>query len=148
MGKIVGAVVAGYVTMFVVVFILFAVGWMMLGADGSFRADSWDVSFAWVLLSLAIGLVAAIAGGYLCQAIAKDPRGILGLLAVVIVLGLAMAVIAAVAPETPVRTRPDSLSMFDAMSGAQQPVWLAFVNPFLGAVGVLIGARMRGSATV
>jgi hypothetical protein len=37
--------------------------------------------------------------------------------------------------------------MFDAMSNAIQPVWVALLNPLLGAVGVLIGARMRSGGT-
>jgi hypothetical protein len=30
------------------------------------------------------------------------------------------------------------------MQNARTPLWVAFVNPFLGAVGVLLGARLKG----
>lgn len=144
MGRIIGGVVAGYAVMFVGVMGLMTVGWMILGAGGAFLPESWDISMPWMLLSLVVGIVAAMAGGYVCIAIAKDPSAIMWLLALILVLGFAIAIMQVLGPETPVRVRPANLSMGDAISGAQQPLWLAFLNPILGVVGVLFGARLRG----
>ncbi len=38
---------------------------------------------------------------------------------------------------------PGDLNVFESASGAVSPAWVNFTNPVLGAVGVLIGARLR-----
>lgn len=144
MGKIVGGVVAGYVTMFVLIFVLFSIGWVVFGAGGSFKPNSWDPSFAWILVTIAIGFLASMAGGYVCLALANDTRAIFGLLAVVFILGYGMAIMALFEGAPPAGFRPSEMSMMEAMQNARQPVWLAFLNPILGMVGVMVGARMRG----
>jgi hypothetical protein len=144
MGKIVVGVVVGYLTMVVFVFVLFGLGWMVFGAGGSFKPNSWDPSFVWVLVTIAVGFLAAIAGGYVCLALANDTRAIFWLLAVVLVLGFSMATMALFEGAPPVGFRPSDMSMMEAMQNARQPAWLAFLNPILGVIGVLLGARMRG----
>lgn len=39
--------------------------------------------------------------------------------------------------------RPANTTMVDAMAHAEQPVWVALLNPLVGAAGVLIGAGPR-----
>jgi hypothetical protein len=146
MGKIIGSVVAGYVTMFVLVFVLFSVAYMVLGASGAFKEGSWDVSFAWLLSSIVVGLVAAIAGGWVCGAIAKDAKGPNALAVVVLLIGLLMALSVLLgSAEVATAVRSDTVGMFDAMQNAKQPSWIALLNPLLGAVGVMIGAKLKGS---
>jgi hypothetical protein len=144
MGRIIGSVVAGYVVMFAVVFALMSLAWMVLGAEGSFQPGSWDVNMTWIAVTLVVGLVAAVVGGLACAWIARDRRGPLWLVGLVVVLGIAMAipVLLGAGEEAP-GPRPDTMPMFDAMSNAKQPPWVALLNPLIGAVGVLIGARMR-----
>ena len=145
MGKIIGSIVVGYITLFVLVFVLFSIAWMLLGADGALQPGVWNVSFAWVASSIVVGLVAAVAGGWVCAAIAKDVRGPNGLAVVVIVLGLAMALPVLFGnAEAATTARPDTVGMFEAMQNAKQPVWIALLNPLLGAAGVLIGAKLKG----
>lgn len=31
------------------------------------------------------------------------------------------------------------------MQNARQPMWVALLNPLLGAIGVVVGARMKGA---
>jgi len=147
MGRIVGSVVAGYVTMFVLVFILFSGAYLMLGTGGSFAAGSWDVSLAWVVISLLVGIAAAVAGGWVCATIAKDLRGPRALAIVVVVLGLLMAlpVLLGTGEAAAVGARPETVGLIEAMQNAKQPTWIALLNPLLGAVGVLIGAGLKGS---
>jgi len=146
MGRSIGGAIAGYVVMFLVVFLLMSLAWMLLGASGSFQPGSWEVSRAWVAVTFVVGLLAAVAGGWACALIAKDPRGPKILIGLTIVLGVLFAIpvltasaeaIAALGP------RPDDVTMADAMTKAQQPAWLALVNPLLGAVGVWLGARLN-----
>ncbi len=144
MGRLVGSVIAGYVTMVIGVFILFSAAYMALGAPGVFRPGSWDPSLGWIVLSIVIGVVAAVAGGYVCAAIAKDPRGPKYLVGVVLVLGIVFALpVLTGGGEVATTARPDTVPMFDAMSNAKQPAWVALLNPILGVIGVLIGARLH-----
>jgi len=148
MGKVIGSVVLGYVVMVVAVFVLMSLVWMMMGASGAFQAGSWDVSAGWVVVSIIVGLVAAIIGGYVCALVAKDPRGPKGLLAVVVILGILFAIpVLTGGAQLPTIPPTDTISMMDAMQNAQQPVWVALLNPIIGAVGVLIGARLRPAPT-
>lgn len=152
----IGAAVLGWVTMAVGVFILMTALWMFLGADGAFAPGSWAVSWSWTMGSVGIGLVAAIAGGLVCAKIADGPWGVRLLVAIVVVLGILVAVGemeltgfegAAAAGGTELGPRPDDVDMIEAMSSAQQPLWLTWLNPMLGAVGAILGARMiRSSA--
>jgi hypothetical protein len=57
------AAVLGYVVMFVVAFVLFSLSWMVLGADSSFAPGGWQVSGAWIGVSVVLGLIVSIAGG-------------------------------------------------------------------------------------
>jgi hypothetical protein len=149
MGKVIGSVVLGYVVMVLVVFALMSLAWVVLGANGAFQAGSWDVSSGWIAASVIVGLVAAIVGGFVCALVAKDPRGPKVLLMVVLVLGVLFAIpVLTGGGEVPTILRTDTISMLDAMQNAQQPAWVALLNPILGAIGVLIGARLRPTPAV
>ena len=147
MGRTIGSVVAGYVTMFVLVFILFSAAYLLLGAGGSFATGSWDVSWAWIAVSIVVGIAAAIAGGWVCAAIAKDGRAPRALAIAVVVLGLLMAlpVLLGTGEPAAVAARPETVALVEAMQNAKQPLWIALLNPLLGAIGVMIGAGLKGS---
>lgn len=144
MGRVISSVITGYVIMVVGVFALFSLAWILLGAESSFVPASWDVSGAWLAMSVAVGYLAAVAGGYVCAAIARDSRGPKALIVVVLVLGIlfALPVLVGVGPEA-TEERPPTVTMFEAMSNARQPVWIALLNPALGMLGVHVGARLR-----
>jgi hypothetical protein len=44
---------------------------------------------------------------------------------------------------TPAASRGPEVSNTEAMMNARQPVWAALANPFIGAFGVLLGARLK-----
>jgi len=144
MGRVIGSVIAGYVAIFAAVFVLMTLAWMGLGPAGSFQPGTWEVTSTWIVVSVVVGLVGAIAGGYVCALVAKDPRGPKALVGVVVVLGIlfAIPVLTGGGPAV-LGPRPDAVSMMDAMQRAQQPAWVALLNPILGAIGVLVGARVR-----
>lgn len=146
MARIVGGVIAGYVAMFALLFVVFSAAYMTLGASGAFQPGSWNPSGGWIALTIVLGFGAAIAGGYVCATIARDRRGPLGLVGLVIVLGVLSAIPALTGGDPAAAgPRPETVPMFEAMSNAVQPAWVALLNPVLGAVGVLVGARIRGT---
>ncbi len=127
------------------VFVTFSLMYLILGTDDAFQPGSYDVSGGWVLGSIVLGLLAAIAGGRACTAIARKAGTPKVLALAVLVLGILMAI--------PVLTgggeammREGEVAMMDAFSQARQPAWIALLNPFIGAIGVLIGARLKGSS--
>ena len=142
--RAIGAVILGYVVMVVFVMLAFTIVYLAMGTERAFQAGSYDVSTMWLVVSLVLGLVAAILGGLVCVLIAKRPTPPLVLAGIVLVLGLLLAAAQMVAPLTDrVHVRDVALGNFEAMQNAQQPTWVTFVNPFLGAVGVVLGARFK-----
>lgn len=132
------AAVAGYVVMFAVAFVLYSGMWAVLGADGSFAPGSWQVSGAWISASIVLGLIVSVAGGFACSKLSASRGGVAILIGLVVIVGI----LSAIPDEAVAAVRPDAVSMFDAMSAAQQPTWLLLLNPVLGVIGVALGARL------
>jgi hypothetical protein len=143
MGKVIGGAVAGYVVMFVVVFLLMTLGWTVLGAAGSFRPGSWGTSGVWVVVTLCVDVLAALAGGYVAALIAQRPLGPQVLAGLVLVLGVAMAIPMLKVDPAAAGPRPDVVTMMDAMNKARQPTWLIVATPFLGAIVALLGGLLQ-----
>ena len=135
----VGGAVLGWVVMAGAVFLLFAALWMVLGADGAFRPQSWEVSGMWLAGSIVVGLLAGAIGGLVCTWVAADDRGLLMLMVLVVVLGVAIAMVDPPAAEG---IPPPDVGMAEAMNSGQQPRWLAWLNPVLGVMGAFAGSRL------
>ena len=142
MGRLVGSVVLGYLVMFVLVFLTFTGLYLVMGVERSFQPGTYDASWLWIGLSIPLAIVAAIVGGWACAAVARSGQGPRALAGFVLVLGLLMAILMLRAPaESPPRT--GAVGSMEAMQQARQPIWIALLNPFLGAIGVMIGGRRR-----
>ncbi|MDX1577225.1 MAG: hypothetical protein R3266_02025 [Gemmatimonadota bacterium] len=139
------AALGSYVALFAIIFVSFSIVWLILGPEGSFVEASWDVSGAWVAASIILGLLAAIAAGSLCARLQANRHGVHILIAIIVFMGLLSAMPGGEAAVT--GPRPEDVSMFDAMSSAEQPRWILWLNPFIGIAGVLLGARWTARAT-
>jgi len=128
---------------FALVFGLMSLTYAALGAERAFQPGGWEISGIWIATAIVVGLVAAVVGGYVCAMIAKDARGPLALIGLVVVLGLVFAIPVLTGDPGTAGPRPEGASMADAMANAVQPAWIALLNPLLGAVGVWLGARLR-----
>ncbi len=137
--KNVGAAVLGWVTMVVVTFVGLGIAWAVLGTEGALQPESWSPSSVFIVVMIVMGLVAATLGGAVCAKTAPDRWAVWVLVGIVVVLGLAVAV-----PEAPAAAgpRPVDVGMLDAMMNAQPPRWLPWLDPVLGVVGALLGARL------
>ncbi len=63
---------------------------------------------------------------------------------VVLLIGLALAAAhTATQPAETNETRGASTPNMEAMVKARHPVWVVFLGPFIGAVGVVIGGKLR-----
>lgn len=139
--KIIGVVV-GYVVMFICMFLLFTAAYLAMGADRAFEPRTYLPSMLWTLVTFILGFVAAVIGGFVAAAIGKGGATTKILAGVVLVIGMAAA-IACLVMERPNEVRTGDVPNMEAMMKAQEPVWVAFVNPFIGVIGVLVGGRLR-----
>lgn len=145
MGKKILAIVAGYFTMAVSVFVSFTFLYLLLGPEGSFAENSYRVSITWVLLSIVISIAAAILGGYVCQWISKNRNTSLLLAVIVLLLGIILAIPPLTTTnEYAHQPRTEEVENLEAMQRAQQPPFILILNPIIGAVGVFFGSRLKG----
>jgi hypothetical protein len=143
MARAILSVVVGYAVMFAAIFVLFSVLYLILGQDLSFQPSNYEPSILWTVVSFALGVGAAVLGGYVCAWIARRPTPPKVLAGVVLVIGLLSAIPVLMAAQTPAAERTGDVGNLDAMMKAKQPGWVAVANPFVGLAGVLLGARLR-----
>ena len=141
------AVIVAYIVMFILNVAAFMTIYTIVGPDWSFRPGSYQASTRWTVMQFAVVLVTAIIAGLICAVIAKGGKAPLALAVVVLVLGLGMAAAAtALRPADTHEVRVGNVSNMDAMNKAQHPTWVMFLGPFIGAVGVVIGGKLRRRA--
>lgn len=140
-------VIVGYVVMALLVFVAFTLAYLSMGADGAFSPGTFEVSTRWIAVSFVLGFIAAAVGGYVCALIARGGKAPLALAGLVVVLGILVAIPVLLASE-PIKDglRAGDVPNMEAMMKAKTPGWVALLNPFVGAAGVLLGARMRRGA--
>lgn len=136
------AAIAGYIVMALLVIAGFSVA--LAAPEFAYQADSLDVTSGWIAYTLALSFVAAVAGGFVCAAIARKPRPVAALAIVVVLLGLLEA------GRNLMKSRPamthEQLAAMSIMDKAQisvQPTAYAFALPFVGAAGILVGGQLR-----
>jgi len=137
------AVIVGYMTLVVVVMTSRFAAFMILGVEGAFEPGSYLPSGRWIAISFVLGFVAAVIGGYVCAAVSRDAGGPNLLAASVLVLGLVSASFTLWGlVEGPPPIRPPDVEITEAARNAVQPAWVAFINPFIGVAGILLGCRL------
>lgn len=142
--RTIGAVIAGYVLMVLFVFVTFSLVYLIIGTNGAFKPGLYEVTPLWLIISLVLGLIAAMVGGFVCIAIAQHANAPLALAGLVLVVGLAMAIpILKSSGSSAPQLRAASIGNWEAMQNAKQPPWVAVMNPFIGALGVILGARLK-----
>lgn len=140
----IGSVIAGYIVMFIGVFVSFTGAYLAMGADRAYTPGTYNASTLWLVVSAVLGLVAAVLGGLTCALIAKPrsraPKVLAG---VVLVLGVLFAIPVFLDNSPDPGPRTADVSNIEAMTKTKQPKASAAANPFIGAVGVLLGASLR-----
>jgi hypothetical protein len=138
------AVIVAYILMFILQVAVFMTIYTLLGPDWSFKPASYQASTRWTVMQFAVVLVTCIIGGLICAVIAKGGKAPLALAAVVLVLGLGLALLStAMRPADTNEVRTGNVPNMVAMSKARHPVWVVFLGPVIGAVGVLIGGKLK-----
>ena len=141
-------IVLGYLVIFGVVFLSFTVAYLVLGADRTFLPGTYEVSMLWLGISFGLAFVAAVIGGLVCTIIARGYKAALILVILIIVMGVALALPTMNQVDAGKKSvRDATVGNLEAMMNAKQPTWVALLNPVIGAVGVFLGSRLKGSFT-
>ena len=137
-------VIVGYIVMVILAVVAFTTIYTLVGANWSFKPDSYQASTRWTVMQFVVTLVTASIAGLICAVIAKGGKAPLVLAAVVLVLGCLLALSAtALRPADTHEVRTGDVPNMEAMSKARHPTWVMFLGPFIGAVGVVIGGKLR-----
>lgn len=144
MARTIVGIIVGYITMFLLVFLVFTCVFLLMGTEWSFKPNSFDASNQWIAMSLIANLAIGIIGGLVCALIARGGKAPLILAVVVFVLGLLLAIPAVIAHNAGANlVRTGSTTQMEAMQKAREPIWVPFTFPIIGAVGVLIGGKLK-----
>lgn len=140
-------VIIGYIAMAFIVFGVFTAAYFAMGADRAFEEASYNVSILWIVVTVVVGMFAAVVGGAVCSLISKRSKAaVQSLMVLVLVLG-GISALAGIMREKPTgedAVRGPETSNTEAMMQAQQPTWILIMNPVIGVVGVMMGAMMVG----
>ena len=137
-------VIVGYIVMLVCVAGFGVAAFVALGADRAFAPGAYTPSALWIVMALTCALLAAIAGGWVCAAIAGPGKAPTVLAGVVLVLGLLFLYpVLYPPPDLRPMARMSGEPFLVSMTNARQPAWIAAANPVIGVIGVLLGARRR-----
>ena len=140
-------VIVGYIVMFILQVVAFMTIYSLMGANWSFKPESYEASTRWTVMQFVVILVTTIIAGLICAIIARGGKAQLALAAVVLVLGLALAAAStAFRPADTHEVRTGNVPNMEAMSKARHPSWVMFLGPVIGAVGVLIGGKLKRRA--
>ena len=88
----IASVIVGYFAIAVATFVGILAAYGILGSEVAFRRGSFEVSGQWIAIVFVLGLLAAVLGGAVCATIARGQRAPWALAALILVLGLVMAV--------------------------------------------------------
>ncbi len=137
-------VIGGYVLMFVLQFAAFMTIYTVMGADWSFKPGSFHASTPWTAMQFTVVFVTAAIAGLVCAMVAKGGKAPLVLAVVVLLIGFALAAAhTATQPPDTNEVRTANTPKMEAMVKARHRVWVVFLGPFIGAVGVLIGGKLK-----
>lgn len=139
--KILG-VIAGYVAIVAFMFITFSLLYFAIGADMAYDPGTYNVSMLWIVVSGILGLIAAVIGGYICKRISGSSGTVQVFAGIVLLLGLTIGLMQAFSTPASQEPRTSDVSNMEAMQKSVQPVWVALLNPFLGAIGILAGGAL------
>ena len=142
------AIIVSYVAGVILFFAIATGCFFFLGVERVFQPFSYEISDAWLVLTLAVSLLSAMFAGYLCAVISKSWRTcqLLAFVAFFITSISCVLQVRRTNPDAP-NTRAGEVGYFDAMNLAVAPRWLTFVNPIVSGIGILLGAglKRRGS---
>ena len=139
MVRIILGIIIGYLAIAIIVFAGLSAAWLILGPERAFQPGVYDLAPAWGIAAVVVNIIAAITGGVICRKLSRTPTGHRVFAIIVFILGLLVALPTLQADDEPPAVRPSEIPMLEAMRDAKQPTWFAFTNPFVAAIGIMLG---------
>jgi len=153
------SVVVGYQIMAMLVMSTMFLAVQAMDLDAIFEQGFWKATSRWNTISIMINLLSAVAGGAVCERIARNKMGIrlLAIVFAVATIGSIVTVLRAGPDPEPVpRPSLEALvaaaaeakqsttlyAMTEAGKHARKPNWMKIANPASGLVGALLGAML------
>jgi len=147
MAKSVIGVIVGYLVMFALQFAALMTIYTVLGPDWSFKPGSYHASTRWTLVQFTVIFVTAVIAGLICAIIAKGGKAPLVLAIVIIVIGFTLGALhIETQPADTGEVRGRNVPNIEAMTKARHPAWVIFLGPVIGAVGAIVGGKMKRRA--
>jgi MFS family permease len=144
MARSIIGVIVGYIVMFILQVAVFMTIYTMMGPDWSFKPASYEASTRWTVAQFTVILISAIIAGLVCAIIARGRKAPMVLAGIVLALGLALGALAvSMKPAGAHEVRTGDVPNMEAMSKARHPMWVVFLGPVIGAVGVVIGGKLK-----
>ena len=113
--------------------------WFLLGLDGVMRPASFQTTAAITAYAVCVGIVGALAAGWLCGRITSSRYAVLSLAVLCLLGGLTNAFGQWKKPEPGIRVA--GVTVGDAIAQRKEPAWFTLAMPCLGVAGVLFGGR-------
>jgi hypothetical protein len=147
MSREISAVVLGLIMMLVFMFVSLSVVYLLLNPVGLYFISAATEGLFATIGSMALALLAAIAGGWVCAAIAGQAGTPKVLAMAVLVLGLLLAARVLTSGGEGMEREQGAtiLPILNVLTQGWQQSWIVLLSPFIGATGVLAGARLKGS---
>jgi hypothetical protein len=119
----------------------------VMGANWSFKPASYHASTRWTLMQFAVLFVTAVIAGLICALISKGGKAPLVLAIVILVIGFALGALhIATQPADTGEVRGPNVPNLEAMTKARHPTWVIFLGPVIGAVGAIVGGKLKRRA--
>jgi hypothetical protein len=136
------SVIAGYAVMAIIVVAGFSVAF--IAPDFAYQAGTLDVSTGWLVYTIVLSFLAAVAGGLVCVSIARSYQPVVVFAVLVLAYGMYEGFRNS-QRERPNKTAAEiaAMSMMDKGQISVQPTAYAWSLPFIATAGVLIGGRIR-----
>jgi hypothetical protein len=144
MGRAIVAVIVGYVAMFIISLICFVAAFVLTPADFQFVPGGFESTTTFIGIAIVITLVTAIIGGLICASIARGGKATLVLAIVVFVLGMLLAIPAVTKRNANLHLiRTADTTKMEVVNNGYWPVWVPFAFPVVGAIGVVVGGKLK-----
>ena len=138
------AVIVSYIIMFVLNVLAFLGLYAAVGSSHAFKPRSYLASNRWVLMTFVILVITGVITGLICAVIARGGRAPAALALVVVIIGLLVAIPSVMkARSNAGLVRPVEVPQMEALNYAYWPIWAPFVFPFVSAIGVVVGGKLK-----
>jgi hypothetical protein len=146
MARSIIAVIVGYVLMFLLNFAGFVTMYAVMGPEQAFEPGLYLASTRWIAVAFVMILISGAIAGVVCAVIARGGRAPLALAIAVVVLGLLLAIPGMMKAQVNSKlVRTGDVPSMQAAQLAYWPVWCPFAFPFVSAIGVMVGGKLKRS---